>query len=69
MYTAAQTATTLIRAIQKIRKENQNFEGRHGEALQQLAKVFSITADNIIHKPTTNNQKLSTPTAISKIQK
>ena len=62
MDTGARIATTLTRAIQKIRKENQTFQGQHGEALQHLAKN-SNTAMNITHTPTTNNQTFSTPTA------
>ena len=45
---ASQIATTLTRAIQKIRKENQTSQGRHGYALQHLATIFGTTTENIV---------------------
>ena len=62
---ATRIATTLIRAIQKIRKENHTFQGRHGKKLQQLATIFSTTAENIA--PTLDDTKhtSTTPTAPS----
>ena len=62
MYKAARIETTLIRAIQKIRKENQTFQGRHGESSQQIANIFGTTADNVAPTPTTTNQTSTTPT-------
>ena len=48
-------ATTLTCEIQKIRKENQTSQGRHGEALQKLAKVFSDIVDQVPSTPTHTN--------------
>ena len=45
-------ATNLIRAIQNIRKENQTFQGWHGNALQQLVTIFGTTVENIAPNPT-----------------
>ena len=44
MDTTKIVVTTLTRAIHKIIKKNQTFQGRHGEALQKLAKQFGTTA-------------------------
>ena len=65
---AIQIATTLIRAIQNIRKENQKFQGRHGYALQYLATIFGTNAENIEPTPTDTKHALTTPKAPDQIR-
>ena len=47
MNTTKIIATTLTREKHVIIKENQTFQGRHGEALQQLAKQFGANAEKL----------------------
>ena len=54
--------------IQNIRKENQIFQGQHEDALQQLAKTISTTAEKISPTTKTTNQTSSTPTSPSQIR-
>ena len=60
-------SVTLTREIQKIRKENQTFQGHHGEDVQKLAKIFGATADQVASTPTNTTKTSSTPTAPTEI--
>ena len=58
---------TFTLTIQKIRRENQTSQGRHGEALQKSAKIFCDTADQVPSTPTHITQTSSAPTASTQI--
>ena len=47
MYRALKIAGTLTTAIQNILKEPTINMGRHGQALEQLAKIFDNAKDNL----------------------
>ena len=60
-------ATTRTRAIHKNRKYIQTFQGRHGEVLHKLEKIFVATADQVPSTPTHTTQSSSPPTGQTQI--
>ena len=68
IYTTKIISTIITRAIQKIRKYNRKFQGRHGEALQQPAKCFVATVEKIAPTLTTTNKTSSTKSAPTHIR-
>ena len=67
MDTTKRISTTLTSAIKKVRKDNQTFQGRHGEALQKLAKIFGDTVDQVPSTQKHTTHTSSTPTAPTQI--
>ena len=67
MDTITRISETLTQEKQKIRKENQKFQGRNGEVLQKLANKYGITAEKITPTPTTAHQNVSTPTSPTQV--
>ena len=61
-------AETLITAIQNILKETTINTGRHGQALEQLAKIFDNATENLETHLHQKAQTSSTPTTCANIR-
>ena len=59
---------TLTTAIQNILKEPTIIKGRHGQALQQLAKIFDNAIEDLETQVHHKAQTLSTPTTRANIR-
>ena len=64
---AVKIAGTLTTAIQNLLMETTMNTGRHGQALEQLSKIFDNAAENLETQVHQKAQTLSTPTTRANI--